>query len=207
MRVPQTAIRTSHALAIRTAQGRVIGAVHGWAETQTREVAEEFTVRPDNYDGLPEALVPQNITGRTLRVSRYDLFRSLMEEAFGEANAVLLTDEANAFDLVETWSTATSGLNLAGRLFGDDNVGLVTNLVPNLIEGGPARAFATTPLDNPLGDTQTALAFIRDLGARPRRYKYSGCRFTDLGRTADAKGDRAINVEATIVWRKKEKIR
>lgn len=208
MLVPGTTLRTSHALAIRAANGRVVGAIHGWREQQSRTQEDEFTVRPNNYDGLPEDSIPQNLTGRTLQVARYDLFRSAMEEVFGRVDAVILTDEAHAFDLFEVWQTPGSGLSLVGAVVGGTNAlaatGVVSNLLSTLPE--PNLGFVNETGPSPVSGAQV-LQFASNLQARPRRYCYKGCRFTEIGRTSDAKGERVVNVDATIVWRTKLKVR
>lgn len=99
---PQTQTRMDHALTIRTGNGRTIGAINGWAEQQSRTIEDVFDVEV-NSNGLPAELIPQIVGTRTVRVDRYDLYTSIMEEAFGTRELVMLTSQAQPFRVREIW--------------------------------------------------------------------------------------------------------
>ena len=47
--------------------------------------------------------MPGNITGLTLTVQRYDIYKQRMEEAFGTPDLVMLTRQNQPFDVIESW--------------------------------------------------------------------------------------------------------
>jgi hypothetical protein len=113
--VPRTRTRTSHALLIRVAGGRVVGAVNGFTHDQSREVNEEFEVDANAKGYAPVDLIPQNTTQRTLRIQRYDLFQRPIEEAFGTGfEYVNLADQTRPFVLRTIWRSPVGSL-LGGR--------------------------------------------------------------------------------------------
>lgn len=103
MGVPNTSIRTSHALAIR-AGGVVIGQVQEWAPSQTRGVTATYEINPATAGEVFEN-VPGNIGGLTISVSRYDLFKKKMEQAWGSSFSIqMLSDQNNPLEITEKWS-------------------------------------------------------------------------------------------------------
>lgn len=113
--VPRTRTRTSHALLIRVAGGRVVGAVNGITHNQSRDVNEEFEVDANAKGYAPVDLVPQNTTQRTLSIQRYDLFQRPLEEAFGAGfEYVNLADQSRPFVLRTIWRSPVGSL-LGGR--------------------------------------------------------------------------------------------
>lgn len=113
--VPQTRTRTSHALLIRVAGARVIGAVNGFTHTQTRQVDEVFDVDQGATGYAPVELIPQNTTTRTLRIQRYDLFATPVEAAFGPGfEYTNLADQARPFVLRTIWRSPVASI-LGGR--------------------------------------------------------------------------------------------
>lgn len=113
--VPITRTRTSHALLIRVAGGRVVGACNGFSHTQTRNVEEEFEVGVGARGYSPADMVPQNVTGRTLSIQRYDLFQRPCEEAFGTGfEYTSLADQRRPFTLRTIWRSPVSSV-LGGR--------------------------------------------------------------------------------------------
>lgn len=113
--IPRTRTRTSHALLIRVAGGRVIGAANGFTHNQSRQVDEEFEIDANAKGYSPVDLIPQNITTRTLSIQRYDLFQRPIEEAFGTGfEYVALADQSRPFVLRTTWRSPVSSL-LGGR--------------------------------------------------------------------------------------------
>lgn len=101
--VPETTVRSDHALAIR-ADGTTIGKVQTWVPTQSRNATDVYEFEP-SYTGEVVEVVPGNLTGLTIQVSRYDLYNSRMEEVWGSNfSIVMLTDQTVALELREIWS-------------------------------------------------------------------------------------------------------
>lgn len=99
---PRTYTRMNHALTIRTGTGRTIGAINGWNPVETR-THEDIFENEVNSNGLPVDIIPQILSTRTIRVSRYDLYARIMEEAFGTRELVVLTVQAQPFKVREIW--------------------------------------------------------------------------------------------------------
>ena len=108
---PSTFTRLDHSMTIRTGRGRTVGAINGWNPTQTRRVEEEFEVEVKST-GLPVDLVPQIVNSRTIRIDRYDLYTSKMEEAFGTKRLDNLTDQHQPFTVREVWRTPLGSLEV-----------------------------------------------------------------------------------------------
>lgn len=110
--VPETLIRTSHALTIRV-NGISVGLVNGWNPTQSKTITPAFQIGTfvgDTPSGEPVEKVPGNITGMTIAVQRYDLYTIKMEEAFGtylgdgsKKSLSMLTQQDSPFELREQW--------------------------------------------------------------------------------------------------------
>lgn len=104
--VPETTIRTSHAITIK-ANGKTVGQVQTWAPTQSRNVKHCYQLA--TWDGTTRSgnvteNVPGNITGLTIQVSRYDLFASRMEEVWGSPTAFyMLTNQFKPLEITEKW--------------------------------------------------------------------------------------------------------
>jgi hypothetical protein len=102
MPVPQTSIRTSHAISIR-ANGTTIGQIQTWAPTQSRTITPAYELRSETSGEVTEN-VPGNITGLTIQVSRYDLFASKMETVWGTSKALwMLSSQLNPLEVEEKW--------------------------------------------------------------------------------------------------------
>jgi hypothetical protein len=142
MAIPKTTVRTSHAVAIR-ANGVTIGQIQTWNPQQTRGVVPTYELNSATTGEVYEN-VPGNISGLTIQVSRYDLYKKKMEQAWGTSfNIQMLTDQANPLEISEKWS-------------------------------------------NPDGSVEL--------------YVYTGCWFTNLGRSLTANGDRIVNVSASLMY-------
>lgn len=90
-RLPQTAARLSLALSLHYKIGRKqgkIGAAYALQTNQQLTLDEEYEVNKFS-NGLPVTLVPQTLTGRTITLSRYDLYKSTFGQLFGPSD----TDE------------------------------------------------------------------------------------------------------------------
>lgn len=103
MPVPNTTIRSSHAVSLRAA-GTTVGQIQTWAPNQSRTVTPAYELRAETSGEVIEN-VPGNITGLTIQVSRYDLFASKMEQVWGTAQALwMLTQQNNKIEVEEKWS-------------------------------------------------------------------------------------------------------
>jgi len=100
--VPQTTVRTSHALTIK-ANGITVGLINGWNPTQSRTVTPIFEVDIDT-SGAPVEYMPGNVTGLTITVQRYDTYISRMEQAFGTPDLFMLSRQSQPFSVLEAWS-------------------------------------------------------------------------------------------------------
>lgn len=115
--LPKTQTRLSHSLTIRSGTtGRVVGAIKSWATQQTREVQDHFEVNPYAV-GMPIDVVPQKVTSRSLRISRYDLYIRLFEEAFGTTELVVLTDQFRPLTIREVWRSPMGIFNSGIRAY------------------------------------------------------------------------------------------
>lgn len=99
-RAPNTRTRLTHALYIKAGR-RTIGGVHLFAPTARRTVEREYEVDP-NAVGLA-ALITPGVEECEIRVSRYDLYLDLMEQAMGTRNMVMLTDQRVGLTFREVW--------------------------------------------------------------------------------------------------------
>lgn len=114
-RVPRTRTRTSHGLTLRVTGGRVIGAVNAVGESQTRAVDEEWEINRSAHGAGPADIIPQNVTTRTLKISRYDLYVQHMEEVFNQTGEMVsLSDQFRPFSLRTIWQSPV-GIVLGGR--------------------------------------------------------------------------------------------
>ena len=107
MPVPNTTIRSSHAVSIRVAS-TTIGQIQTWAPNQSRTVTPAYQLA-STLNGIDSGEVvenvPGNITGLTIQVSRYDLFASKMEQIWGTAQALwMLTKQVNQIEVEEKWT-------------------------------------------------------------------------------------------------------
>lgn len=113
--IPRTRTRTSHALLIRVAGGRVVGAANGFTHTQARDVVDAFEVDPNATGYGPVDMIPGNVVTRTISIQRYDLFTRPMEAAFGIGfEYTSLADQSRPFTLRTAWRSPV-GFLLGGR--------------------------------------------------------------------------------------------
>jgi hypothetical protein len=161
---PNTVAQLSHAVTIR-ANGITLGAINEWNPRQTRTVTELFefgvvtpggaqagtTQQYSKLSGEPFEKVPGNVSGMQVDVRRYDIYTVQMEQVFGTPDLHLLSNQLNAFNVVETWQTPNNINNYFNH--------------------------------------------------------YQGCWFSDLGRTLSATGDRTINVNATLQFTRRDRVK
>lgn len=97
--VHQTVTRTSYSATIRSG-GRFIGGINSFEVSQDRDVEEQFFIAP--YPSCePQAIIPLNVTGRKLKISRYELYRRPFETRFGDFDLTKLANQRNKFSIQE----------------------------------------------------------------------------------------------------------
>lgn len=109
---PETSTQTSHGLSIRVG-GVTIGGINGWSPKITRSIAElyEFGTVTGPYEasnGAPYEKVPNNVSGMTVDVQRYDLWTARMEQVFGTGDINMLSNQRAPFDVREVWLSPES---------------------------------------------------------------------------------------------------
>lgn len=102
MPIPQTTIRSDHAISIRVG-GETIGRIQDWTPQQNRTVTPVYELNSDNSGTVIEN-VPGNIGGLTVTVNRFDLYTARMEQVWGpNFNIQMLTDQTIALEITERW--------------------------------------------------------------------------------------------------------
>lgn len=121
---PNTVAQLSHAMTIRV-NGTTIGAISEWNPRMNQTVTElyEFgvvtpggaaagsTAQYSKLSGEPFEKVPGNVSGMQIDVKRYDIYTRQMEQAFNTPDLHMLSNQRNAFDVVEMWTTPTNTNN------------------------------------------------------------------------------------------------
>lgn len=97
---PPIDTRTSHGVMIATGSGIQIGRLSAFTPAQSRPVTPIYELNP-NTSGEPVENVPGNLGGLTISVSRYDLYKTRMEEAFGTTDFTMLSDQNRPFIIME----------------------------------------------------------------------------------------------------------
>lgn len=127
-RAPQTKVQTSYSILLKAQVGAkraIIGAVHEFSPQQTLSVDEEFEVNSFGK-GLPRELVPQALTGRTIRLARYELYQESIEAVFGLPELLTLADQTGPISLILSWK--------------DPNATALTNFLPQTVNTQRNRA-------------------------------------------------------------------
>lgn len=106
---PQTSVRTSHAITIKTAGGLTIGMIKQWNPAQNRDITPIYELNVET-SGEPLENVPGNLKGLQIRVQRYDLWTNKMEQAFGTAELQQLSEQDRPFMVQEVWRTPTNSV-------------------------------------------------------------------------------------------------
>jgi len=111
MTAPNTTVRTSHAVAIRSG-GVTIGQIQTFNPSQTRTVTSTYELNPATSGEIYEN-VPGNIAGTTINVTRFDLFNKKMEQAWGVGfDITMLSDQNNPLSIQEKWTNPDSSTEL-----------------------------------------------------------------------------------------------
>jgi hypothetical protein len=79
---PMTHTATSHSITLRTDQGLKIARIQQWSPTMARTVEQIFEVQANNT-GEPVEQVAQVQNSNRISVDRYEMYTSLIGEAFG----------------------------------------------------------------------------------------------------------------------------
>jgi len=108
--VPETIVRTSHSLTIRAPNGQAIGLINGWNPAIGRTITPIYQLATDGSpdggrvpSGDPVEKVPGNVTGQTIAVQRYDVYKARMEIAFGTVDLMMLSRQDRSFYVTEFW--------------------------------------------------------------------------------------------------------
>ncbi len=195
MPVPLTSIRTSHAISIRVGT-TIVGQIQSWSPSQTRTVNLQQEINAVGT-GAPIDVVPGAATAQTIQVARYDLYTQKMEEVWGHSRTFhRLTDQYNPLDVEERWITYRSG---EGSLTPAQKAAL------HMREGFDRLARGSSAFDGIRISDEGELEGIDTAGnsnVTVEKLWYSGCYFSQLGRNLQAQGDRIVNVNATLVYKK-----
>jgi len=197
MPVPETTVRTSHAVSIR-AGGYTIGQIQTWAPSQSRGVAPLYEIDAVGV-GNPLEQVPATATNLTIQVSRYDLYRAKMEEVWGNPNAYwMLTNQHNPFDVEEKWIRYVGDVGIKWSFPWLDKLGNKTSDVVDKIGEGQIKALNFVGLtDEKIEKIETGTGDFE-----VEKWWYSGCWFSQIGRNLSAQGDRIVMVNATLNYTK-----
>ncbi|MGW8177844.1 MAG: hypothetical protein ACWGQW_03505 [bacterium] len=174
--IPITRVRTSHALTIK-ANGITVGLINGWNPAQARTVTPIFEVGTDD-SGNPLENMPGNMTGLQIAISRFDTYSRRMEQAFNTPDLTMLTRQNQPFDVMEVWKLPGESTFIPGP-------GIFQNLTGR---EGPMFVRTNSPF------------------TEEERFLYSGCWFSNLGRTLRADDNRIVNVNASLIYTKKVKV-
>jgi len=118
---PNTVAQLSHAMTIRV-NGQTVGAINEWNPRMNQTVTElyEFgvvtpgggpagtTAQYSKLSGEPFEKVPGNVSGMQIDVRRYDIYTLQMELAFGTPDLHMLSNQRNAFNVIESWLSANN---------------------------------------------------------------------------------------------------
>jgi hypothetical protein len=103
--LPRTQTRLNHGLFIRV-KGRGIGAILNFNTSQSAETKDEFEITTTQAGVSimhPNHIAIQRLSGRSIEVTRADLYLDLMENVFAGNYLDMLADQRFRFDLDEVW--------------------------------------------------------------------------------------------------------
>jgi hypothetical protein len=209
MPVPVTQIRTSHAVSIR-AGGQTIGQIQQWGATQSRAVAAIYEINATTTGEIFEQ-VPSVVSNCTITVARYDLYTAKMEEVWGTPQPFwMLSDQWNPIDVEEKWIRISLGDDKKTSLLpGLQDVPILGHFpkgAPSPTWGEDLGASAANSILKGLGlpnpDSLEGIQIGNAASIKVEKLWYSGCYFSQLGRTLSATGDRIVMVNATLNYKK-----
>lgn len=127
MTVPFTTTVTNHGLLISVV-GEAVGAITAWSPGQSRTATPVFEFGGltqgggddvQSEEGEPYEIVPGNIGGTEIAISRYDVYTKRFESAFRTTNLYMLTKQSSAIRFIEfTAGPAGRGLDFTNVYFG-----------------------------------------------------------------------------------------
>jgi len=101
-RAPTTNTRTDHALSIRVG-GVTVGRIQDWAPSHSRNISQVYEINVATKGGVYET-IPGNISGLNISISRFDLYSSKMEQAWGPGfDIYMLSDQSTPLTINENW--------------------------------------------------------------------------------------------------------
>lgn len=107
---PDTLARSSHSLTIKV-NGVTIGLINGWNPQQNRQITPIYEINSDT-SGLPLENIPGNVQNLTISISRYDIWPTRMEQAFGTVDLTMLSNQQSGFSVQETWVSPSGGTEI-----------------------------------------------------------------------------------------------
>lgn len=99
---PNTRVRMGHALTIR-ARGQTVGLIQQFSPVNQSRPNSMIYELNATTSGEPVERAPQNLSGLSINIDRYDLYSQKMETAFGTADFQMLSDQTEKFQLREVW--------------------------------------------------------------------------------------------------------
>jgi len=180
MAVPQTIVRTSHALTIKV-NNTTIGMINGWSPAQGRTITPIFELGTDKSGNVVENM-PGNINGLAINVNRYDTYKRRMEQVFGTSDLIMLTRQSQPFTVMEIWNNVRR-VNPLTKVPGitENALNILSEVVPIIESASPAEI-------------------------NQERFIYTGCWFSSIGRTLSSDDNRIVNVNATLIYTEKLKL-
>lgn len=101
-------VRTGHSIRIKTAAGLTIGLIQNWSPGHDRDITPVYEINAET-SGLPIHNVPGNVKGLEIKVDRYDLYTSRIEQAFGTPDMTMLSDQSVPIWIQESWTYPDQG--------------------------------------------------------------------------------------------------
>ena len=126
VKAPFTSTMTNHGLLIQVG-GEAVGAITKWSPKQARQGTAVFefgntTVGggDDTFadPGEPYEIVPGNISGTDITISRYDIYTKRFEKQFNTNNLMMLTRQDKSIRLLEYWTTPAGSIDFQYIYYG-----------------------------------------------------------------------------------------
>ena len=201
MPIPSTTIRTSHAISIK-AGNQVIGNIQSWSPSQSRAVTPVHEIDAVGV-GLPFEQSPGVATGLTIQIARYDLYVSKMEEIWGTSKPFwMLTDQHNPIDVEEKWIRIIREDEPKTPL--DEKWGSPAGWKKKMNENIVQKAVKGIHGWVDVKDDYEGLVVGDEYFVE--KFWYSGCWFSQLGRSYQAQGDRIVMANATLSYARMRKL-
>lgn len=128
VKVPFSSTITSHGLLIQVSPGEAVGAITKFGPRQNRTATPVFEFGPglttgggDDIPadpGEPYEIVPGNIGGTEISITRYDVYTKRFENAFKTNNLMMLTRQDKSIRLLEFWTSPDGTLDFTYIYYG-----------------------------------------------------------------------------------------